>query len=366
MNGKRIWIDIEQPKTAIMFQSLIRMFKKEDFNLLITARDYDSTYQILDDMGLVYKKIGKHGGGNLYNKLDMYVERLKELLPSVKKFSPEYFVTFLSIEGTRISYGLKIPSIGINDEPRNEPVCKLIHPFIENIITPECIPMEEYVRLHADPEKIIRYNGLDEIAWLAEYTPNPMILNKFNLKKGNFLLIRSEPAYASYFIDKMKPDKTLIGDFLPEIYKKFPNHKYLLLVRSDLQEQFLRKRLKKIMIDKNIIITQYLPNIVDLCFYSALVVSGGGTIVRESSLLNTPSIEFFPGDSAPQEEFLIKNGFPLEHIRTTENIIERTREILAKDTSPDRFKIDSFKKNIINFENPVEICFNFVKNKLNQ
>ncbi|MHA2325941.1 MAG: DUF354 domain-containing protein, partial [Promethearchaeota archaeon] len=305
-------------------------------------------------------------GGNLYNKLDMYVERLKELLPSVKKFSPEYFVTFLSIEGTRISYGLKIPSIGINDEPRNEPVCKLIHPFIENIITPECIPMEEYVRLHADPEKIIRYNGLDEIAWLAEYTPNPMILNKFNLKKGNFLLIRSEPAYASYFIDKMKPDKTLIGDFLPEIYKKFPNHKYLLLVRSDLQEQFLRKRLKKIMIDKNIIITQYLPNIVDLCFYSALVVSGGGTIVRESSLLNTPSIEFFPGDSAPQEEFLIKNGFPLEHIRTTENIIERTREILAKDTSPDRFKIDSFKKNIINFENPVEICFNFVKNKLNQ
>ncbi|GAH26709.1 unnamed protein product, partial [marine sediment metagenome] len=62
---------------------------------------------------------------------------------------PDYFITFLSIEGTRIAYGLQIPSMGINDEPRNEPVCKLLHPFIENIITPECIPIEWYTRLHA-------------------------------------------------------------------------------------------------------------------------------------------------------------------------------------------------------------------------
>ncbi|MHA1985081.1 MAG: DUF354 domain-containing protein [Promethearchaeota archaeon] len=362
--NKKIWIDIEQPKTAIMFHSLIKKFENEKSDLLITARDYDSTFQILDDFGAEYKKIGKHGGERLVDKLETYIDRLNLLLPEVKKFSPDYFVTFLSTEGTRIAYGLQIPSIGINDEPRNEPVCKLLHPFIDNIITPDCIPIEWYIRLHANPEKIIRYNGLDEIAWLSEYKPNPSILDELDLNKGNYLLIRSEPVHASYFIDKLKPEETMISEFLPEIYKEFPNHTYLLLVRSDKQEQFLLKKLKELKKCKNIRVTQYLPNIVDLCFYGALIISGGGTIVRESSLLNVPSIEFFPGDSAPQEKFLIKNGFPLNHIRENDKIIESALKILSKGPSADRFQISPFRDKISKFENPIEICFNFVKQKL--
>ncbi|MFX1278315.1 MAG: DUF354 domain-containing protein [Promethearchaeota archaeon] len=364
LKNKKLWIDIEQPKTAIMFQSLIKRFENAGAELLVTARDYDSTYQILDDNETNYRRVGKHGGERLEDKLETYINRLKDLFPLVTEFSPDYFITFLSIEGTRIAYGLQIPSIGMNDEPRNEPVCKLLHPFLDNIITPECIPIENYIKLHADPSKIIRYNGLDEIAWLSDYTPNPKILDKFNLKKGNYVLIRSEPAYASYFINKLKPDKTLISKFLPAIYKEFPNHKYLLLVRSSKQEKFLFRKLKELKKGDNIIITQYLPNIVDLCFYGALIISGGGTIVRESSLLNVPSIEFFPGDSAPQEIFLIKNGFPLEHIRAPDEIIKRAKEILKQGPLPGRFNIDSFKDRIKQYENPIEICFEFIKRKI--
>ncbi|MFX0080232.1 MAG: DUF354 domain-containing protein [Candidatus Hodarchaeota archaeon] len=364
LTEKKIWIDIEQPKTAIMFPSLIKRFENEKFDLLITARDYDSTYQILEDSGTKFKRVGKHGGEKLENKLETYINRLKGLYPLVKTFSPDYFVTFLSIEGTRIAYGLQIPSIGINDEPRNKPVCKLVHPFLDNIITPECIPIENYINLHADPKKIIRYHGLDEIAWLSEYKPDPNVLDKFDLEKGNYVLIRSEPSYASYFIDKLKPHETLISKFLPSIYKQFPDHKYLLLVRSEKQERFLLKELKEFRKDENIVITQYLSNIVDLCFYGALVISGGGTIVRESSLLNVPSIEFFPGESAPQEKFLIKNGFPLQHIKKTDKLIESVLDILSHGPLPNRFKESSFKEKISQFENPIDICFNFVKNKL--
>jgi len=364
--GKKIWIDIEQPKTAVMFKSLFKRFEKERFDLLITARDYDSTYQILRDSGIEFNEVGKHGGDKLEDKLETYIDRLKALFPLVKNFIPDYFVTFLSVEGTRIAYGLKIPSIGMNDEPRNEPVCKLIHPFIEKIITPECIPIELYIKLHADPNKIIRYNGLDEIAWLSEYIPNPHILDNFELEKGKFLLIRTEPSNACYLIDKLKPDETMISEFLPPIFKQFPNYKYLVLVRNHRQKQFLTKKLKAFEEKKNIMITQYLPNVVDLCFFGALIISGGGTIVRESSLLNVPSIEYFPGDSAPQEKFLIKNGFPLEHIKDPKVIVQRAIEILNQGPSLNRFKINIFRESIKRFENPIEICFNHVINRLNK
>jgi predicted glycosyltransferase len=361
--NKKIWVDIEEPKTGIMFNRLLKEFQKEGAELLITARDYDSTFQILDNLHVKYQKVGRHGGEKLEDKLKTYIDRLSKLYPYVIKFAPDYFVTFSSVEGTRISYGLNIPSIGYNDEPRNVPVCKQIFPYLDHIITPMCVPEEWYIHLHANPEQLIRYNGIDEIAWLSEYEPNPTILEKNDLVKGKFVIIRSEPSFASYFIGKLKPEETLISQFFPIIFNQFPNHKYFLIVRTEKQELYLKKKLKKHINNSNVIITRFMPNMVDLCYFSALVISGGGTIVRESSLLNVPSIEFFPGDTAPQEHFLINNGFPLKHIKESEKIVEKSIEILSEKPHHDRFS-DSFKKRIMEFENPNEICFKIVKENL--
>ncbi|MFW9950712.1 MAG: DUF354 domain-containing protein [Candidatus Thorarchaeota archaeon] len=363
LSNKKIWIDIEEPKTGIMFHSLINKLQNEDANLLITARDYDSTYQILDDLNIDFVKVGIHGGERLDNKLLAYINRLKDLFPLVLHFKPDYFVTFSSVEGPRISFGLNIPSIGYNDEPRNSPVCKLIFPFLDKIITPDCVPEEWYISLHAEKEKLIRYHGIDEIAWLSNYKPDPSILYKHDLEKGKYVIMRSEPSFASYFIDKLESHKTLLSEIFPPIFKQFPNYKYFLLVRTKEQETYLRKKLTEFSRYKNLLITRYLPNLADLCFFGALIISGGGTIVRESSLLNTPSIEYFPGDSAPQELFLIKNGFPLVHIKQVNDIINKALEFLT-ESPKNRFSIDEIKKKISKFENPNDLCFDFVKKKL--
>ncbi|MFW9936245.1 MAG: DUF354 domain-containing protein [Candidatus Thorarchaeota archaeon] len=360
---RRIWIDIEEPKTAIMFNSLIKKFRNEGANLLITARDYDSTFQILEDLNIEYIQVGKHGGDRLKDKLKTYIDRLSELYPYVIKFKPEFFLTFSSLEGVRISYGLNIPSIGYNDEPRNVPVCKLLFPFLDQIITPKCVPIEWYMKLHADKEKLIRYNGIDEIGWLSEYKPNPNVLKKYNLEKGKFVIIRSEPSFASYFLNTLKPEKSLISEFFPLIFKEFPDLKYLIILRTDKQENYVKSMLKNYLNNQNVIITQFLPNMSDFCFYASLVISGGGTIVRESSLLNVPSIEFFPGETAPQEHFLMDNGFPLVHIKQSDEIGKKASEILSLKHKPERFSL-SFKEKIKNFENPNDICYKIIEERL--
>jgi predicted glycosyltransferase len=361
--GKKIWIDIEEPKTGIMFKSLFKMFMNEGAELLITARDFDSTFKVMDDIGIKYEKVGRHGGGTLEGKLSAYIERLNLLSSMVIKFKPDFFVTFSSVEGPRISFGLQIPSIGINDEPRNEPVCKLIFPFLDEIITPACVPIEEYIKLYAKQEKIIRYNGIDEVGWLSEYVPNPDILKKLNVEKGKFVLIRSEMSSASYLMDKMRPEETMINQFFPKIFEQFPDYKYFLSVRSVEQERWLKEKLKQYTTNKNVEITRYLPNMVDLCYYAALVISGGGTIVRESSLLGVPSIEYFPGVTAPQEIFLMNNGFPIEHIKEPQIISKRAIEILKQCPSKDRFS-NKFKDQITKLDNPNQILFKRVKTRL--
>ena len=362
---KKIWIDIEEPKTAIMFDSLIKNLNNEKASLFITARNYDSTFQILDDLNLSYLKVGKHGGDKLEGKLKAYIERLGDLFPLIVEFNPDFFITFSSLEGARISYGLNIPSIGFNDEPRNVHVCKLLFPYMDQIITPECVPIELYINLHANPEKLIRYNGIDEIAWLAEFNPNFEELQKFNVERGKYVIIRSEPSFASYFISKLEPEKSLISEFFPLIFNEYPNLKYFIITRTEKQEDYLKSKLRDYIKNTNIILTRYLPNMTNFCFYSALVISGGGTIVRESSLLNVPSIEFFPGDSAPQELFLMKNDFPLVHIKQHKKIAEKAIEILSAKPKPSRFT-KSFKDRLKNFENPNEICFNKIMDRISQ
>ncbi|MBD3198322.1 MAG: DUF354 domain-containing protein [Candidatus Lokiarchaeota archaeon] len=358
--NKKIWIDLEQPKAAIMLNSLIKMFKSEEAEVMITARDYDSTYKLLEEKNIEFTKVGEHGGSKLETKLQTYIERLGGLFPLVKKFQPDYFVTFMSIEGIRIAYGLKIPSIGFNDEPRNIPVCKLMLPFIDHVITPQCIPKEWYIQLCAEARKITQYNGIDEIAWLSEFTPNPKKLKSFDLEKNKYVIMRSEPSSACYFLDRLKPNETLLSEIFPPLFRRFPNHKYLLLVRNQVQKDFLKKTLKKYQDKPNLIITQYLPHLDDLCFYSSLVISGGGTIVRESSLLNIPSIEFFPGETAPQEHFLINNGFPLEHIEGVDRITRRAINIIEEGSNAER-DIQSVQNKIKKYDNPNKICFNYVK-----
>ena len=136
LRGKKIWIDIEEPKAGIMFKPLFKKFEDEEATLMITARDFDSTFQIMDNTGYKYIKVGRHGGDSLEGKLKAYSDRVQDLLPYVTEFNPDFFVTFGSVEGARISFGLQIRSVGFSDEPRSYYVSKLLFPFMDKIITP--------------------------------------------------------------------------------------------------------------------------------------------------------------------------------------------------------------------------------------
>lgn len=360
--GKRIWVDLEHQKGGIMLHSLFKRLEKEGATLMYTARDFGNNRQVLDELGIPYKLVGKHGGATLYGKLEAHIERLRELLPIVNKFNPNHSVSFGSVEHIRIAFGLGIKSIFFNDEPRSAAAARLTHALAGHIITPQCIPAEEYYKLGASKEQLVRYNGIDEIAWIAEYRPDPGVLGTMDVEKGQYVLMRTEMTHTQYLREVMRPEESRIADFLPSIVKAFPNHKFFLLVRLPEQEAFLKKRLARLG-TKNVVVTSFIPRIQDFMFYSAFVASGGGTIVRESSLMDIPSLEFFPGETAWQEHFLMDNGFPMYHVKDPKAVAAKAIEILSAGNGAGRFT-EGFKERLKGYDNPADVCYKYIVREL--
>jgi predicted glycosyltransferase len=82
-------------------------------------------------------------------------------------------------------------------------------------------------------------------------------------------------------------------------------------------------------------------------------------MVRESALLGVPSIEFIPTETYPQEQFLIDNGFPLVHVKTTEEIVKSSENYVKN------FKRQSTWEKIESLENPIKIGLDLFKKKMN-
>ncbi len=346
----KIWLDFCEPKSITMLRPLYNELIK-DHDVFITARDFDSTYYLLDEWGVDYYKVGKHGGGDLYGKLRSFSERLNGLIDVVEKEKPGYLFCITSPEAIRVAFGLQLPHVMFNDEPRSFGCSALTLPFVNKVIVPKPIPIEWYYEFGIKPEKIIRFNGIDEIGWLNPkvFQPDPSHLKQFGFQQNKYMVLRTEPTTAWYLMDKMKPHETLLTEIIPKLMQQYPEYQYLVIPRNQPQYDALSRKFEKEIASGNIILRKGVSNLAHIMYFAKMVMTGCGTMVRESSLMGVPSIEFFPLDTYPQEQFLIENGFPLKHVRKPDEVLGVINEYLQKD-----HRIDT-KDKINHLENPLTI-----------
>ncbi|MGV9204720.1 MAG: DUF354 domain-containing protein [Promethearchaeia archaeon] len=345
----KIWIDACEPKTVIMLKPLYNQLRKKH-DIYITSRDFDSTFYLLEKNNLPHIKAGKHGGGSKLGKLKAYSERLDELIKITEKEKPDFLFSLASPEALRISYGLGIPNIIFNDEPRSEGVVKLTLGIADQVIVPECIPLEWYLKYITDQEKLIRFHGIDEVGWLADFEPNKRVISDMGLKENQYVVSRTEATKAQYLADKMEPHETALTKFVPKLVKNHPELTFIILTRYPEQYDHLTSFFKDEIKDETVQIYNALENLANIMYFSKLVITGGGTMVRESALLGVPSIEYFPLGTYPQEQFLIDNGFPLKHIKNEKKIVNNARQFLEEN-----YKIDT-KDKIKQLDNPIQIA----------
>jgi len=139
---------------------------------------------------------------------------------------------------------------------------------------------------------------LKEEYYLADFEPNESVLDDFGLDRGRVVaVVRTAPSYALYLGGSE-------NELLPRVLRRLldENAQVIVLARTDEQRRALRE------LDSNLLVPERAVDGRSLAALADLVVSAGGTMIREAAVLGTPVWSIFEGRLGAVDEQLVAEG----------------------------------------------------------
>jgi uncharacterized protein len=318
----KVWIDIVNAPHARFFHSIIRYLEEQGEEVFVTTRRFGDVHRLLDLFDIEYTLVGWHGV-TLEEKLIRSTQRAYELSQLISREKPDVAVSKHSIELPRVSYGLKIPSVFVLDNETAIAANKLTLPLCDKIILPKVIDPQSVISCGANPDGLLPYNGTSELTHLVDFKYNPNIFQdlKLDLKKDKTILMRPEPALASYL------DADCRKTVLSPIVEALEDQANILVIPRFREQQDIFEDDDKITLIKPPVDTFSLMKACDL------VIGAGGTMNREAALLGTPVISCYPGTLLSVDAYYIENGL-MKRSTYPEEIVGMAQELLNDNHKP--------------------------------
>ncbi len=294
-----IWVDLTNSPHALFFEDFIK-----NHDCVVTAREFGPLTKLLDGKGVEYTVVGRHGGGDPKKKLVESVKRTQELVEFIGDYNVDVAVSKHSVELPRVAFGLKIPCIHVLDNEFAEHQNRLTLPLASSIIVPEALDETRIMGQGARKEQIRKFRGVCEYVHVKNFSADDKDAD-LGLN-GDYVIIRPAPYMASYF-----GSETAAQDVIDAVNDL--GMEAVVLPRGE-------GEFKNAVVLENV-------NSLKLIYNAKALLSGGGTMNRESALLGTPTISFYSEDLLGVDKFLIENGL-MSHATSVEEITK----ILAKVT----------------------------------
>lgn len=316
-----IWVDLTNSPHALFFENFI---KKHD--CVVTTREFGPLTKLLDQRDIDYNVIGKHGGESPRAKLVESAKRTWDLAKFIDNKNIDVAVSKHSVELPRVAFGLKIPCIHVLDNEFAEHQNRLTLPIVNKIIVPEGVDKSVIIGQGAREEHLRTFNGVCEYVHVKNFNPKS---RDWGLDLDDYVIIRPEPYMAAYF-----GSETAAQDVIDDVRNL--GLEVVVLPRGDVEF-------------KNAVSLENIDSL-SLIYNAKAMLSGGGTMNRESALLGTPTISFYSQELLGVDRYLIEKGL-MSHAssvndvtKTLENVIDAKMEfrIMAKtaiDEMDDPFEI---------------------------
>ncbi len=298
-NSKKIWIDFENSPHVLFFNPIIKELKSRGYNVVVTARDYSQTFDLADLYNIEYKKIGRHFGKNKIFKMIGLVTRAAQLIPFIIREKPSLALSHVSRSQFLASKLFRLPTIMALDYEYVQQF-PFIHPTLW--LVPQIL-YEKIIKMTL--KGISSYPGLKEDVYIEEFKPDPAIPLSLGINDDDLVVTIRPPAMKAHYHNHESEE--LFESIMDFLCSKSQT-KLFIVPRTKDQEEYIKDKYYSYITDNKIIIPEKVVNGLDLIWYSDLVISGGGTMIREAAELKVPAYSFFRGEIGAVDHHLEMSG----------------------------------------------------------
>jgi predicted glycosyltransferase len=294
----------------VVFRPIIGRLRAAGHEVEITARDYAQTLGLVKLQGLDAVVVGRHAGASRMRKGAALAARTTKLHQWARgRF--DLGVAHGSNDLALAAAWARIPAVNMFDYEfaiqQHHLGCRLAR----RVITPDAIPPSRLARFGATGEKLVQYPGLKEEYYLADFKPDPTILDQLGVDASRIVVVVRPPPDVSLYHRKSNP---LFPRVLSYLGDRQDVHA-VVLPRTAAQRQHVSAlRLPSVVLAQQAVDAQ------SLIAASDLVVSAGGSMNREAVALGVPVYTTYGGRLGGVDESLIRSGRlrPLSDARALE------------------------------------------------
>ncbi|HEX5376124.1 MAG TPA: DUF354 domain-containing protein [Solirubrobacterales bacterium] len=293
-----VWVDCTAAAHPLVLRPLIERFEARGDEVLVTAREYGQTLGVLDRLGIPYEGVGRHAGASSLKKGAALAGRSAALARLVWDKRPGLAVAHGSVDLAVVSSLYRIPSVQMQDYEFAGWQRQIAFRAARRVLMPDSIPLERLRRIGAKERKLVRYPGLKEEYYLADFEPDAAVLDELGLDRGKVIAVLRPPPETSEY--HARNDR----------YGEAIRH----LAASDAVQAVVIPRTgrqgaeARAMAAANLIVPERAIDAQSLIAHADLVVSAGGTMNREAVALGTPVFTTFAGRMGGVDEALIAEG----------------------------------------------------------
>ena len=296
-----IWIDLDNSPHVPLFAPIIRHFRENSVDVVLTARDHSQTVELLDLAGFsgTYTIIGRHYGKSRVEKVRGLLVRSKQLVSHINEEGKHIAVAVSHGSRSMVlaARWLKVPVLTMYDYEFTE--TGIFNRFSARVLVPDAIPDIVLDEIGLPKNKRVKYPGLKEEVYLSRFKPESDFRTSFLAEHDRadsaskvLVTLRPPATTANYHSDK---SEVLFDDLLHLLL----NTEHVLTVivpRTHDQTAAIAERIANVAdAGRRCILLDSAVDALRLTYASDLLISGGGTMNREAALLGVPVYSIFAG-----------------------------------------------------------------------
>ena len=314
----RVWVDFTNTAHVIALRPLVELLERDGHEVELTARPLSHTLELLDDWAHAYTLLGRYGGARRSAKAAAAAERLRAMVAFGGRRRFDCALAHGSPYLAAACRVLRVRNSMLHDyewaSAQHHVNCRLA----DRVLVPDAIPEERMARYGARPPKLVRFPGLKEEYYLAEWEPDERVLGELGLAAAPIVcVVRTAPSYALY----LGGAETKL---LPRVLRRLAEDervRTVVLARTDEQRRAIETLgLERVVVPPRAVDGRSLVALADL------LVSAGGTMNREAAVLGTPVWSIFEGPIGAVDELLAAQG-RLRFLRNVDGLVVEKKRV---------------------------------------